>query len=154
DRPDSVTLIANYIPLEEPAGGPNFFQFGEDVLYALHIDNDGDGRVDISYRFRFDTRTRNANTFLYNTGPIMSLDSPNWNVRHFYSVTRVREDGTETILGKELASPPCRIGPRSTPSYAGLAAAAVHDLAGGIKVFAGQRAEGFYVDLGSVFDLG
>lgn len=62
DRPDTVTLIANYIPLEDPAGGPNFFQFGEEVLYAIHIDNDGDGKDDITYRFRFDTRIRNPNS--------------------------------------------------------------------------------------------
>src|SRR5262249_2803262 len=134
--------------------GPNFFQFGEDVLYAIHIDNDGDGKTDITYRFRFDTRVRNPNTFLYNTGPITSLNSQNWNVRQFYSVTRVLASGTQSVLGENLASPPCRIGPRSTPDYAALAIAAVHSLAGGVKVFAGQRAEGFYVDLGSIFDLG
>jgi len=154
DRPDTVTLIANYIPLEDPAGGPNFFQFGEEVLYAIHIDNDGDGKEDITYRFRFDTRIRNPNTFLYNTGPITALDSQNWNVRQFYSVTRLQENGKQSVLGENLAAPPCRIGPRSTPNYTGLATAAVHSLAGGVKVFAGQRAEGFYVDLGSVFDLG
>ena len=70
DRPDTVTIVANYIPLEEPAGGPNFHAFGEDVLYELKVDNDGDGKEDISYQFRFRTETRNPNTFLYNTGPI------------------------------------------------------------------------------------
>ena len=85
DRPDSVTLIANYIPLEEPAGGPNFAKFGDDVLYALHVDNDGDSEDDVTYQFRFTTQVRNGNTFLYNTGPITSLDDPDWNIRQSYS---------------------------------------------------------------------
>src|SRR6266851_2971412 len=147
DRPDSVTLIANYIPLQAPAGGPNFYEFGDDVLYEIHVDNSGDGRADISYQFRFQTRLRDQGTFLYNTGPVSSLDSANWNRRQFYSVIRV-EHGIQTVLGRDLACPPCNIGPLSTPDYAGLAGAAVHGIAGGGKVFAGQRAEGFYVDLG------
>ena len=152
DRPGTVTLIANYIPLQGPAGGPNFYEFGDDVLYQIHIDNSGDGRADISYQLRFHTRLRDANTFLYNTGPIESLGSPNWNRRQFYTLTRV-DRGREKVLGRNLACPPCNIGPLSTPHYAALAGEAVHDLPGGVKVFAGQRAEGFYVDLGSIFDL-
>src|SRR5580765_5603190 len=77
DRPDTVTLIANYIPLEDPAGGPNFFEFGDDVLYRINIDNDGDGIADVIYEFRFTTDITNPDTFLYNTGPIGSLDDPN-----------------------------------------------------------------------------
>jgi hypothetical protein len=161
DKPDSVTIIANFIPLEEPAGGPNFFQFGDDVLYAINIDNDGDARPDITYEFRFQTQIRNPNTFLYNTGPITSLDSPNWNVHQLYSVTRNggswrygRRPNPTTILATGLQTPPCRIGPRSTPNYETLASAAIYNLPSGETVFAGQRAEGFFVDLGSIFDLG
>jgi hypothetical protein len=152
DHPDTVTLIANYIPFEEPAGGPNFYEFGEDVLYEINIDNSGDGQADISYQFRFQTQLQDPDTFLYNTGPITSLDSPNWNSRQCYSVTRV-EGGIATPLASGLACPPCNIGPLSTPNYADLARAAVHCLDDGIMVFAGQRAEGFYVDLGAIFDL-
>jgi Domain of unknown function (DUF4331) len=152
DRPDTVTLIANYIPLQEPAGGPNFYEFGDDVLYEVHIDNDADGHADITYQFRFQTKLRDRNTFLYNVGPIRSLDSPNWNRRQFYSVTRVH-DGAAQPVATGLACPPCNIGPLSTPKYAHLAAAAIHQLPFGVRVFAGQRAEGFYVDLGSIFDL-
>jgi Domain of unknown function (DUF4331) len=151
DRPDAVTLIANYIPLEGPAGGPNFYSFGDDVLYEIHVDN-GEGSAHLSYQFRFHTELRDPDTFLYNTGPILSLDSPNWNSRQFYTVTRV-SNGQRDVLGQGLACPPCNIGPLSTPDYAHLAHQAVHDLPGGIKVFAGQRAEGFYVDLGAIFDL-
>ncbi|MBV9228745.1 MAG: DUF4331 domain-containing protein, partial [Chloroflexi bacterium] len=154
DQPDTVTLITNYIPLEEPAGGPNFYEFGSDVLYEIHIDNDGDAVPDITYQFRFTTQVSNPNSFLYNTGPITSLTSPNWNRRQFYTITKVAKNGNTTVLGKDLSSPPCNIGPRSTPNYAALAQAAVHHLPTGETVFAGQRDEGFFVDLGAVFDLG
>src|SRR5215510_4022695 len=77
-RPDTVTLIANYVPMQLPAAGTNFFEFGEDVRYEIHVDNNGDGDPDVSYQFRFETRLRNNDTFLYNTGPIESLDSDNF----------------------------------------------------------------------------
>ncbi len=154
DKPDTVTMVSNFIPLEEPAGGPNFHSFGDDVLYEIKIDNNGDGVTDISYQFRFTTTIQNTNTFLYNTGPIGSLTDPNWNVRQVYSVTRVdRGEEEGRVLGSNLPCPPVNIGPRSTPSYESLAAAAVKDLGNGTHVFAGQRGEGFYVDLGSIFDL-
>jgi hypothetical protein len=153
DKPDMVTLIANYIPLQLPSGGPNFFEFGDDVLYEIHIDNNGDGQADVSYRFRFTTVVRNPDTFLYNTGPIESLTSPNWNRVQSYEVAVV-SGGSSRTLGSGLLCPPCNIGPLSTPDYAALAAEAVHGLGGGITVFAGQRAEEFYVDLGAIFDLG
>jgi len=153
DLPGTVTLIANYVPLQEPSGGPNFYEFGDDVRYEIHIDNNGDGQPDVTYRFAFQTRLRNPETFLYNTGPILSLDSPNWNRQQFYTVSKVSAQGGVTQLGSGLACPPCNIGPLSTPDYPALAGAAVHALGGGVTVFAGQRAEGFYVDLGSIFDL-
>jgi hypothetical protein len=153
DAPDTVTLIANYLPMQLPAAGPNFFEFGDDVLYEIRIDNDGDGRADVTYQFRFRTELRNNNTFLYNTGPIESLDSKNWNRRQFYTVTRVDSGGRSRVLGRNIPCPPCNIGPLSTPNYNKLASDAICKLDGGWKVFAGQRADGFYVDLGSIFDL-
>ena len=153
DKPDTVTLISNYIPLEEPAGGPTFFEFGDDVLYKINIDNDGDGKADVIYEFRFNTVTRNPNSFLYNTGQITTIGSPNFNRPQFYSVKRVDKNGNKTLLASDLASPPCNVGIRSTPNYEELAEMAYHTLPSGETVFAGQRAEGFYVDLGAVFDL-
>jgi len=153
DKPNMVTMIATYIPLQEPAGGPNFFQFGDDVLYQIRISNNGPGNGEIVYEFRFTSSVQNPNTFLYNTGPITSLKDPNWNVRQSYSVTR-SQAGQSTLLGSGIPTPPCRIGPRSTPMYEGLAAAAVTSLPTGETVFAGQRADPFFVDLGSIFDLG
>jgi Domain of unknown function (DUF4331) len=152
DRPDTVTLVGNWIPLEEPAGGPNFNKFGDDVKYTLNVDNDGDAVDDIVYEFRFRTSVQNSNTFLYNTGPITSLDDPDFNIRQSYSVAKV-ENGVRTMVASGLATPPVNIGPRSTPNYEALAAAAVANLNGGGKVFAGQRDDPFFVDLGSAFDL-
>ncbi len=144
DKPDSVTILANYVPLEEPAGGPNFNAFGDDVLYEIIIDNNGDGIENITYQFRFKTKIGNP-------------DNSSWNVKQFYSVTKVRgprRSGSSTVLGNNLPTPPVNIGPRSTPNYTDLANAAVNTLSDGSNVFAGQRDEAFYVDLGSIFDLG
>jgi Domain of unknown function (DUF4331) len=167
DQAGTVTLIANYIPLEAPDGGPNFYEFGDDVLYEINIDNTGDGTADITYQFRFTTVNNIPASFLYNDGPITSLTPPspssNWNRQQTYSLTRIDNNPrnrwrcSETVLGTGLLCPPCNIGPLSTPNYAALAQAGVHSLGAGpfsAKVFAGQRAEGFYVDLGAVFDLG
>jgi hypothetical protein len=154
DHPDTVTLIANYVPLQLPAAGPNFFEFGDDVLYEIHVDSNGDGRPDLTYQFRFHTELRNNRTFLYNTGPIESLDSENWNRRQFYSVTKVNASGKRTVLAEKVPCPPCNVGPLSIPDYAGLADDAVHHLETGEKVFAGQRADAFFADLGAIFDLG
>jgi len=148
-----VAIITNYLPSQAPAGGPNFYEFGDDVTYRVNIDNNGDGRPDVVYEFKFQTVVTNPDTFLYNTGPIDALDSPNWNRRQTYTVTRVTRRGRNPIA-QGLVCPPCNIGPRSTPNYEHLANAAVYSLDSGETVFAGQRAEGFFVDLGSVFDLG
>src|SRR4029079_17089570 len=154
-NPANVTIIANYVPLEAPDGGPNFYEFGDDVLYEIKVDNNGDGKADVTYQFTFKTEVTNPDTFLYNTGPILSLTDKNWNRRQTYTVVRVDgKTGKKTTLGTDLPSPPCNIGPLSTPNYQTLANSAINTLTGGGKVFAGQRAEGFYVDLGAIFDLG
>ena len=153
DDPATVTIIANYLPLEAPFGGPNFFEFGPDVRYRINIDNNGDGEADIIYEFAFETRVGNPNSFLYNTGSIDSIGSPNWNRKQFYSATRISH-GRSQVLAEGLACPPCNVGVLSTPNYDTLAGQAIHGLPGGRTVFAGQRLEGFYVDLGSIFDLG
>jgi Domain of unknown function (DUF4331) len=159
DNTNAVTMIANYIPLEAPASGPNFYSFDDSVLYEIKVDNTGDGVPDLGYQFRFTTTTRNPDTFLYNTGPINSLGDPDWNRPQTYSVTLVhfnkagKPKGPGQLLGSDIATPPDNIGPRSTPNYSSLAAAAVTTLPGNIKVFAGQRDDPFFVDLGSIFDL-
>jgi hypothetical protein len=154
DSPDTVTIIANYIPLQAPNGGPNFYEFGTDVLYEINIDNDGDGAADVRYQFVFRSENQIPSTFLYNDGPITSLSSASWNRRQFYTVTRVDSAGRSEVLARNIPCPPCNIGPLSTPNYAALASAAVHSLPSGRQVFAGQRAEAFFVDLGAIFELG
>ncbi len=154
DNAGTVTLIANYIPFQAPDGGPNFFEFADDVLYEIHVANSGTSDSDITYQFRFTTQIRNPDTFLYNTGPISSPTDTNWNRPQTYSVTKVTASGTQ-VLATGLSVPPCNVGVRSTPNYAAIAAQAVHGgLPNGETVFAGQRADGFYVDVGSIFDLG
>lgn len=154
DEPDKVTLIANYIPFQKPDGGPNFYSFDPNVVYEIHIDNNGDAVEDITFQWRFTTEVRNPATFLYNTGSVTSLDDPDLNVRQFYRLTRIdgpRRTGTVRELSGRLPVPPPNIGPRSTPSYGGIGGG-IQQLPGDIRVFAGQRDEGFYVDLG-IFDL-
>jgi hypothetical protein len=152
DAPDTVTLIANYYPMQDPAGFPNFYTFGDDVVYRINIDNNGDAVEDILYQFEFDTEVVNPASFLYNTGPIEALDSPNLNVRQTYTVSEGR-GGTLTELASGLVTPPSNIGPKSTPDYAALADAAVAEVGDGITVFAGQRDDPFWVDLGGIGDL-
>src|SRR5580698_6084933 len=127
DKPSTVTLIANYIPMQAPDGGPNFYEFADDLLYAINIDNDGDGQADIAYHFRFTTVNNIPSSFLYNDGPITPFTKPgthgtNWNRQQTYSLTRVdfpkNGEPKRTLLGSELLVPPCNIGPLSTPNYA------------------------------------
>jgi hypothetical protein len=155
DKPGTVTFIANFIPFQNPQGGPNFYEFGDDVLYEIHVSNTGAARADVTYQFRFSTQVRSDETFLYNTGPIRSITDATWNRPQFYSVTRVALGRAPEQLASGLTCPPVNVGLRSTPDYgATFTAAAVHPIRGGRTVFAGQRGDAFFVDLGSVFDLG
>ena len=151
DNPNTVTLLSNFIPFEKPEGGPIFYNFGEDVLYQIHVDNNGDARPDVSYEWRFNTVVRNPNTFLYNTGPITDINDPDFNYRQFYDLF-VTRNGVRQQIGSQLAVPPVHIGPKSTPNYEAVAAQAIHDV-GNIKTFAGQRDDPFFIDVGAAFDL-
>ncbi len=150
---DHVNLVVNVSPMQDPAGGPNFWEFDPNVAYDIKIDNDRNGKADVSYRFRFSTIVRNPRTFLYNTGQVTSPADTDLSVRQTYTVSRIDEDGDSHVLGSALTAP-INVGPRSTPKYADTAAMATKSLSGGIKVFAGQRDDPFFVDLGSIFDLG
>ena len=166
-RSGFVTLIANWIPFEEPSGGPHFYKFDDTVLYEIYIDNTGDGVEDITYQFRFKTRFTNPDSILGMAAPnqalagtggveplITSLNDPDYNEPQIYSVTRIdntRKQGV--VIASDLVTPPNNIGERTTPNYeAALAQPAVYPLPNGGKVFAGQRDEGFYIDVGGVFD--
>jgi hypothetical protein len=153
---DRVTLISNFIPLQAPQAGPNYYRFDDNVLYEIMVDNDADAVEDITFQFRFRTETRNVNTFLYNTGPVTSLNDADLNVRQFYSVTRIdgpRRRGRGEVIADNLPVAPANVGVRSFPDYAAVAAEAVRQLPNNSQVFAGPRDEGFYVDVGGVFDL-
>ncbi|HEU4873036.1 MAG TPA: DUF4331 domain-containing protein [Pyrinomonadaceae bacterium] len=162
-----VTLIANWIPFQEPSGGPHFYKFDDTALYEIYIDNTGDGVEDVTYQFRFNTRFKNGDSILGMAAPnqalngtggieplITSLDDPDYNEPQTYSVTRIdRRTNKPVLLAKDLLTPPNNIGERTTPNYeTTLAQPAVYSLPNGGKVFAGQRDEGFYIDVGGVFD--
>ncbi len=157
DAPGDLTIVGNWIPFEDPAGGPNFYQFDDNAHYYLNIDNTGDGKADIRYQFDFNSKTRDPNTYLYGLGkPIQGDNSPNQNVVQTYTLTRENlKNGVEVsskVLGTNLSSPPDNVGPKTTPGYEKTAEAAVQNLPGGGKVFAGQRDDPFFVALGRVFD--
>jgi hypothetical protein len=150
--PSKIVLVANYVPLLIPSSGPNFYRFSDDVRYEVGIDNDGDARADVTYRWEFETTVRNGATFLYNLGPIASIDDANLNVRQTYTLWRI-EGSRRTKVAEDVPVAPWRVGDRSFPagSYDTVASQAIHE-AGGAKMFAGPRDEPFFVDL-HVFDL-
>ena len=147
NRPEHVTLIANFIPLQKPDGGPNFYEFGDDVLYEIHVNNRGDATRDVSFQFKFthqgpqrqdvplqhraDHHDRRART-----GTVRS------STRSPGSTGRATRRTRRSCSARVCACPPVNVGPRSTPNYAKLSAQAVHDVKQGIKVFcrpAGRR---------------
>jgi hypothetical protein len=156
ERPDRVVLISNFIPLQFPSSGPNFWRFDDNVLYEIMVDNTGDAVEDVTYQFRFRTEVRNPNTFLYNTSVVTSFDDPDLNVRQFMNITRVagpRRTGAATLLAESLPVMPANVGATSIGDYSGPLGSGVQTIAPGIRTFAGPRDEGFYVDLGATFDL-
>ena len=153
DAPGSVTIVGNWVPLIEPNSGPNFASFDDEASYYVNIDNVGDSRKHVRYRFTFQTTRQNQNTFLYNTGPVQSLTDPNLNVRQTWTLTRVDVDGGQaTVLGSGQVAP-YFVGPVSMPNYGDLAQSAIRTLPGGYKVFVGPRDDPFFVDLAAAFDL-
>ncbi|MCD0482027.1 DUF4331 domain-containing protein [Streptacidiphilus sp. ASG 303] len=156
DKPDTTTLIANWTPFEDPTGGPNFYPFPTDARYEVNIDNDGDALPDLVYRWSFRTSTRNGSTFLYNTGPVTSLDDPDLNVRQTYDLELVHlSHGHRTSVQKLAANAPVApsdVGRASMPDYASLRHHAVSRLYDGSTGFAGQADDPFFLDL-RVFDL-
>ncbi|MCM1974212.1 MULTISPECIES: DUF4331 domain-containing protein [Streptomyces] len=156
DKPDTTTIVANWIPFEEPAGGPNFFTFAEDAQYDIHIDNNGDAQGELLYRFTFKTHVKNKKTFLYNTGPVESLDDPDLNITQTYDVDLLKLKDQQLVSRTKIANDvpvaPSNVGKASMPDYAKLRKEAVHHLAGGAMSFAGQADDPFFLDL-RVFDL-
>ena len=157
DAPGSLTVVSNWIPFEDPAGGPNFYNFDPKARYYVNVDNTGDGRYDVRYRFAFRTLIRNPNSFAVALPPVRSLNDPNLNMRQTYTVTRLTygrngKQRSSRVVGRNLPVVPSNIGPKTMPDYDSLAAQGIKTLNGGGKVFAGQRDDPFFVDLGQTFD--
>lgn len=156
DAPDTVTLIANWVPFEDPAGGPNFYRFDDRARYYLNVDNTGDGAADLRYRFQFSTKVRNPDSFLYALPGVASIADPKLNIVQRYSVTRQRLRSGKVVASKRIASDvavaPNNVGPKTIPNYDRVAAEALVGLPGGGKVFAGPVEDPFFVDLGTTFD--
>ncbi|MCX4991992.1 MULTISPECIES: DUF4331 domain-containing protein [unclassified Streptomyces] len=156
DKPDTTTIVANWIPFEEPAGGPNFYTFADDAQYDIHIDNDGDAQGELIYRYTFKTHRKNGDTFLYNTGAVTSLDDPDLNITQSYDIDLLRLHNqklvSKTKVADDVPVAPSNVGKASMPDYGKLRDQAVYKLAGGSKTFAGQADDPFFLDL-RVFDL-
>jgi Domain of unknown function (DUF4331) len=152
DDPSSVTVVSNWIPFEEPAGGPNFYSFAEGVRYDVNISNDGDALPEIIYRWTFDNHYRNPNTFLYNTGPVTSLDDADLNFYQTYDLTRKVPGQPGRVIVNDAVVAPNNVGDASMPDYAALSEAAIETVGGGGRSWVGQADDPFFLDL-RVFDL-
>jgi len=161
-NPGNVVMIMNVIPGQEPSSGPNYFNFGDDVLYTFNLDVNGDGKAgDIVYEVRFKTEIRGGLTALKlpvayaAVPPITALDgagSDGLIVRQSYTVTEVRGSQRTTLGNGPMFAVPSNVGPKTIPDYEALAAQGNYALNNGGRIFAGQRDETFYIDLGATFD--
>ena len=161
DAPGALTVAANWIPNQNPANGPNFFRFDDRARYYIHLDDTGDGRPDISYRYKFKTTIRNRNSFLYALPGAAGFNDPKLNVVQRYSIVREthRYRGRRKVhsirsrtIARNLPVAPPNIGPKTFPNYQAFVNAATRTLGDGTKVFVGQRDDPFFVDLGATFD--
>jgi hypothetical protein len=176
-REKFVTLIANYVPLQDAYGGPNYFAMDPDALYEIHIDNNGDAREDISFQFRFSNTNKDTQLtvggkkmsipLVINGGAVNDVNPAGLNVRETYSVTVVRGDrraGARTAVtnaaggGTTFDKPVDNIGNKTIPDYAAYAAKHVYAVnipgcATPARMFVGQRKDPFVVNLGETFDL-
>jgi uncharacterized protein DUF4331 len=134
-----VNIVSNWIPGEDPAAGPNYYRFSSTARYNINVDQNGDGKPDVIWRFRFQNPPAPTDSFLGTTAQTVT-------------VTRSSDGETETMVGT-CSTPPANIGARTTPNYHALATGAICDLGNGIKLFAGQRDDAFFGDIGDIFDL-
>src|SRR3712207_5993824 len=159
DAPGSLTVVANWIPFEDPAGGPNFYKFDSRARYYINVDNTGDGAYDVRYRFTFRDRVGALGDAGYPTAlpEVTSINDPQLVFRQFGTVVRETYDrrGRRTgsrVLTDDLPVAPNNAGPKTMPNYEALWPQAIRSLSGGGKVFAGQRDDPFFLPLGRVFD--
>jgi len=156
DAPGSLTVVANWIPFEDPAGGPNFYKFDDRAHYYVNIDNTGDGAPDVRYQFAFKTTVGNPDSFLYALPGVSSINDSKLNVKQTYTITRYEykngKAGSSKVIARGLPVAPNNVGPKTFPNYDSVANQAIKSLPGGGKVFAGPRDDPFFVDLGQTFD--
>ena len=190
DAQDSLTVVANWVPFEDPAGGPNFYKFDQKARYYINIDNTGDGKYDVRYRFKFRDKYENGgSSFLYALPGVSSIDDPKLLQKQFYDVERLsygyaksasssknkkkhsrkhksknrkhakgKHRSKKRVLrsvrtvARNIPVAPNNVGPKTIPDYDKVANQAITELPGGGKVFAGQRDDPFFVDLGAIFD--
>ena len=179
NRAGYVTLIANYVPLQDAYGAPNFFQLDPQALYEIHVDNTGDAQEDITFQFQFKNALKNSDGLkvpvggkmiavpLHNIGPVTAADQSSLNVDETYTLNIVRGNrrtGTVAAVtnatggGATFTKPSDYVGTKSFPDYAAYVAPYVYTVnipgcTGTGRVFVGQRAESFAVNLGVIFDL-
>jgi hypothetical protein len=157
DAPGSLTVVANWIPLEEPAGGPYYGKLDPKARYYVKIDNTGDGRADVAYRWKFHSRFRNPNSFLYAAPEVTSVDDPDINFVQTYDLYKdsYKRNGKlkrERRIAHNVPVAPDNVGPKTIPNYEPVWLGAVHPLGGGGKTFVGPADDPFFVDLGAIFD--
>lgn len=151
DDASTVTLVSNWIPFEEPAGGPNFYAFAEGVRYNVKVSNDGDALPELIYRWTFKNHYRNPKTFLYNTGAVTALDDPDLNFYQTYDLQKKIPGRPARTLINDAMVAPNNVGSASMPDFASLSDAAIRSF-GGSKSWVGQSDDPFFLDL-RVFDL-
>ncbi len=153
DDDDTVTLVANFWPFEEPDGGPNFYKFADDgSVYDINIDSNGDARPDMTYRWTFRSTYRTQDTFLYNTGVVEnSFEDPDLNFRQFYNLVEIKNGVSRTLL-TDAPVAPSNVGPTSMPDYAAIRDSTLRTVEGTGQAFAGQADDSFFLDL-RIFDL-
>ena len=153
ERPGYVTFIANWAPFSEPNGGPNFYPFATDATYHIKVDADGDARPDAEFRWTFKNIDKRGNsTFLYNNGPVTTVDDENLLFRQTYSLESSFNGAPFKTRVNGAPVAPSRTGAASMPDYQALRDGAVKTLPGGWKIFAGQADDPFFLDL-RIFDL-
>ena len=157
DAPGKLTVVANWIPLADPAGGPNFYPLDENARYYVKIDNTGDGYEDVAYRWKFTTRFRNPNSFLYAAPTVDSVNDPDINLVQTYDLYKETYNKNRRLVGsKRIVSNapvvPDNVGPKTIPNYAQVEAGGVVPVKGGGRTIVAPADDAFFVDLGAIFD--
>jgi hypothetical protein len=152
ERAGTVTMIANVIPLEAPPEGPNYYNLDDSARYRFNIDWNGDGKADRTWTLRTHTTTAYPGTFLYNIGPVNSINDPNLSVRQTWTLWSQKGDGPSMKIG-EGTTAPNNVGKNSFPNYETVRRQAIANLPNGTKVYVGPSEDPFAIDVGRIFDL-